>query len=229
MATELVLIRHGYAVRVRGDYVHAPITKLGQEQAALTGQFFSNALNHVDGFYCSPLRRTQETAAIIGKEIGQSAELRYGVQELDYREASILTVLEFLSIIGPLEDYLDRHAGKTIHWPIVGRVANVLLDLVAKHPGQRVAVVTHSGVISAALSWYFPKRRWKWWRLTVSNCSLTRLRVNAAQTELLAVNDIKHLAPAAVTTQPAAEPAELAKNVHPAAAPALPANPLEKT
>ncbi len=41
MATELILIRHGNAVRVNGDYVHAPLTALGQEQAAQTGQYFS--------------------------------------------------------------------------------------------------------------------------------------------------------------------------------------------
>ena len=41
MATELVLIRHGYTVRVHGDYVHAPLTPLGQQQAAQTGQYLS--------------------------------------------------------------------------------------------------------------------------------------------------------------------------------------------
>lgn len=41
MATELILIRHCLAVRVNGDHVHAPLTELGQEQAAQTGQHFS--------------------------------------------------------------------------------------------------------------------------------------------------------------------------------------------
>ena len=41
MATELILIRHGNAVRVNGDYLHAPLTALGQEQAAQTGEYFS--------------------------------------------------------------------------------------------------------------------------------------------------------------------------------------------
>ena len=67
MATELILIRHGHAVRVNGDYLHAPLTQLGQEQAAQTGQYFSEPQHHLDGFYSSPLRRTQETAKIIGE------------------------------------------------------------------------------------------------------------------------------------------------------------------
>jgi phosphoserine phosphatase len=215
MATELILIRHGHAVRVNGDYVHAPLTQLGQEQAAQTGQYFSAPQNHLDGFYSSPLRRTQETAKIIGEKIGQNAELRTGVQELRLRELPALVIFEILSIIDPVEDYLDARAGSPIHWPIEGRVSAVLLDIVAKLPNQRVAVIAHSGVISAALSWYLPEKRWQWWRTTVSNCSITRFRVEGHRAELLAVNDIKHLSPALITTQPPAATVEIAKEAHP--------------
>ena len=82
MATELILIRHGNAVRVNETTIHAPLTTLGREQAAQTGQYFYAQQNHLNGFYSSPLRRTQETADIIGAKIGQNAELRIGVQEV---------------------------------------------------------------------------------------------------------------------------------------------------
>lgn len=216
MATELILIRHGNAVRVNGDYFHAPLTSLGQEQAAQTGQFFSAPQNHLDGFYSSPLRRTQETARIIGEKIGQNAELRKGVQEVRWNELPGLVILEILSIADIIEDYLDARAGGPIRWPIEGRVSAVLLDIVARHPNQRVAVIAHAGVISAALSWYLPERRWRWWRTTVSNCSLTRFRVEGNRGELSAVNDIQHLSPAIVSTQPAATTVEIAKDAHPA-------------
>ena len=215
MATELILIRHGNAVRVNGDYFHAPLTELGQEQAAQTGQYFSAPENHLDGFYSSPLRRTQETAKIIGEKIGQNAELRLGVQEVRFFEMPALVVLEILSIADPVEDYLDARAGGPIRWPIEGRVSAVLLDILAKHPNQRVAVVAHAGVISAALSWYLPEKRWRWWRTTVSNCSLTRFKVDGARAELLAVNDIQHLSPAIITTQPPTPTVEIAKEAHP--------------
>src|ERR1044071_2529094 len=215
MATELILVRHGHAVRVHGDYVHAPLTQLGQEQAAQTGQYFSEPQNHLDGFYSSPLRRTQETAKIIGEKIGQSAELRAGVQELVFSELPALVIFEILSIFDPVEDYLDARAGGPIRWPIEGRFSAVLLDIVAKHPDQRVAVIAHSGVISAALSWYLPEKRWRWWRTTVSNCSLTRFNVEGKRAELLAVNDIGHLSPALITTQPPTKTVEIAKEAHP--------------
>jgi len=215
MATELILIRHGNAVRVNGDYVHAPLTTLGQEQAAQTGQYFSAPENHLDGFYSSPLRRTRETAKIIGEKIGQEAELRLGVQEVMFLELPALVISEILSIFDPIEDYLDARVGVSIRWPIEGRVSAVLLDLVAKHPNQRVAVVAHAGVVSATLSWYFPEKRWRWWRTTVSNCSLTRFKVEGNQAELLAVNDIQHLSPAIITTQPPTPTVEIAKDAHP--------------
>ncbi len=147
MTTELILIRHGNAVRVNGDYFHAPLTKLGQDQAAKTGKYFTVQKNHLDGFYSSPLRRTQETAKIIGEKIGQNAELRIGVQELRLRELPALVILEILSITDPVEDYLDSRAGLSIRWPIERRVSAVLLDIVARHPDQGVALFTQHRVV----------------------------------------------------------------------------------
>lgn len=216
MATELILVRHGNAVRVNGDYFHAPLTSLGQEQAAQVGQYFSAPQNHLDGFYSSPLRRTQETAHIIGAKIGQNAELRNGIQEMRLSELPALVILEILSIADIVEDYLDVHAGGPVRWPVEGRVSAVLLDIVARHPNQRVAVIAHAGVISAALSWYLPEKRWRWWRTTVSNCSFTRFSVEGSHAELLAVNDIQHLSPAIITTQPPTKTVEIAKDAHPA-------------
>ena len=216
MSTELILIRHGNAVRVNGNYYHAPLTSLGREQAAQTGQYFSAPENHLDGFYSSPLRRTQETAKIIGAKIGLDPELLLGVQEVMFFETPALVLLEILSIFDPVEVYLSARVGSPIRWPIVGRVSAVLLDILAKHPNQRVAVVAHAGVISAALSWYLPEKRWRWWRTTVSNCSLTRFKVEGNRANLLTVNDVKHLSPVIVTTQPPTVTVEVAKEVHPA-------------
>jgi probable phosphoglycerate mutase len=215
MSTEIVLIRHGNAVRVNGDYFHAPLTELGQEQAAQTGQYFRASQNHLDGLYSSPLRRTQETANIIGAKIGQQAELRPNLQEVRSFELPILVILEILSIFDPVEDYLDAHAGGPIRWPIEGRVSTVILEILARHPNQRVALIAHAGVISAALSWYLPEKRWRWWRTTVSNCSITKFRVEGRWGELLAVNDIRHLSPVLITTQPPTKTVEVVEGAHP--------------
>jgi 2,3-bisphosphoglycerate-dependent phosphoglycerate mutase len=215
MATELILIRHGYTVPVNGDYFHAPLTALGQDQAARTGEYFSTPQNHLDGFYSSPLRRAQETAGIMGAKIGQNAVSRPGVEEVRLDELPVLVILEIISITDPVEDYLDARAGGPIRWPVEGRVSAVLLEIVAGHPNQRVAIIAHAGVISAALSWYLPDKRWHWWRTTVSNCSLTRFSVEGNRAQLLGVNETQHLSPVLVTTQAPTKTVEIAKGAHP--------------
>ncbi len=213
MATELILIRHGYTVRVNGDYVHAPLTPLGQKQAAQTGQYLNSSRQPLDGFYTSPLRRALETATIIGTIIGATPTVKNGIREIEGLEVPALALYEFASIIDSVEDYLDAQAGKPIRWPIQGRVAKSLMEIVAAHSNRRAVVVAHSGVISAILAWYFPEERGEWWLTTVSNCSLTRLSVDKAQVQILGVGETQHLSPEVVNTQPPDRAVQLAKTV----------------
>lgn len=219
MATQLILIRHGNAVRINGDYVHAPLTKLGQSQAAGTGELFLKPSEKIDALYTSPLRRAKETAALIGSKINMSQIEESGVEEIRTRELPGLILFEFVSIFDPVEDYLDSHIGKPINWPIEGRVSTVLLDLVKHHPNQRVAVVSHSGVISSVLAWLLPKKRWKWWRYIVGNCSITRINFSPGKIEVLEINNMDHLRPAIETTQPPTPSVEVVQKVHPTAKP----------
>ena len=156
-----------------------------------------------------------ETAHIIGEKIGQKPEFRSEIQELRLDELPALVILEILSIFDPVEDYLEARAGGSIRWPIKGRVSVVLLDIAARHPNQKIAMVAHAGVISAALSWYLPEKRWHWWRTTVGNRSLTQFKVDGNRAELLAVNDSQHLSPLTPTTLPPTKIVEIAKDAHP--------------
>jgi broad specificity phosphatase PhoE len=211
MPTELVLVRHGHAVKIKGDYVNAPLTELGQKQAELTGTRFCGEEFDGAGFYTSPLRRTKETAAIIGSRTGKFPTVRQGIQELEGYEVPTLVLMEFLAHVGWFGSYLYENIGKPLHWPIVGRVSSVVSDLVEKHAGGRVVVVTHSGVISSVLAWYFPNMRRRWWIYTVDNCSLTRLMIEGTRAELVRVNDTDHLSDALTTKQAPAATVETAK------------------
>lgn len=211
MASELILVRHGHAVRVQGDYVHAPITELGRHQAELTGLRFCEQPIPLDGLYCSPLRRTRETAAVIASKLGHIPDVTNGIQELEGTEVPTLVLFEFLARIGWFGKYLYENSGKPIRWPITGRVSTVITELLKKHPGQRFAVVTHAGVISSVLAWYFPNRRRRWWVYVMDNCSLTWLKIDGTRAELVVANDTKHLSDALTTKQPPAATVEVAK------------------
>ena len=211
MATELILIRHGYTVRVHGDYVHAPLTPLGRQQAAQTGEYLFTSQEPIDGFYSSPLRRAHETADIIASKISMEPHIKRGVREVEGLEIPALALYELASIFDPVEDYLDERAGKPIRWPVQGRVAKSMLEMIAAHPKQRVVVVAHSGVISSVLAWYFPEERGEWWFTTVRNCSLTRLTVEGEQVKVLGVDEVGHLHPEEMTQQKPDRAVRLAK------------------
>jgi broad specificity phosphatase PhoE len=213
MATELILIRHGYTVRVNGDYVHAPLTPLGQQQAAQTGQYLLTSQQPMDGFYTSPLRRAHETADMIASKISIKPVVKNGVREVEGLEIPALGLYEIASIFDPVEDYLDDRAGKPIRWPIQGRVSKSVMEIIAAHPDQRVVVVAHSGVVSSVLAWYFPEARGEWWLTTVRNCSLTRLAVDKAKVQILGVDETQHLSPDVMTKQPPDRAVQLAKAI----------------
>ena len=213
MATELILIRHGYTVRVKGDYVHAPLTPLGLQQAAQTGQYLFSSQQPIDGLYTSPLRRARETAAIIASKISATPIVKNGIRELEGLEIPALALYELASIFDPVEDYLDDRAGKTIRWPIKGRVSKSLIEIITAHPNQRAVVVAHSGVISSILAWYLPEERGEWWLTTLRNCSLTRFVVDKAQVQILGVDETQYLASEVVTTQPPDRAVQLAKRI----------------
>lgn len=192
--TELFLIRHGNAKRLRGEtYVTAPLTPLGRNQAELTGKFLRAQAIRFDGFYCSPLKRALQTATIIGQEILQEPATRAGIHEMEYSELPTTVVAELVARTGMLNRYFEQRIGRAIRYPMVGRVANGLLDIFAEHERGRLGMVVHGGVISSILSWYLPRERRRWWRDTVGNCSITRLQIAGGRAALVEYDSVAHL------------------------------------
>lgn len=192
--TELFLIRHGHAKRLPGKtYVSAPLTKLGRRQAELTGDFLKAQGIQFDGFYCSPLRRAIETANLIGERIGQLPTVGEGIHEMEYREIPATVAAELLARTGMLNRYFETRAGKAIRYPMLGRVADGMMNIYTQHVEGRIGVVVHGGVISSVLSWYLPRERRRWWRETVGNCSITQVRIHAGRAMLVEYDAVAHL------------------------------------
>lgn len=197
---ELYLIRHGNAKKLRGEtYVTAPLTELGRAQAQVTGAFLRQQQIHFDGYYCSELKRAVETAKIIGECIGQTATIRRGIHEMEYREIPGMILAELFARTGLLNSYFEKHVGKVIRYPMVGRVAKGLMEIYAQHSCGRICLVVHGGVISSILAWYFPRERRHWWRDTVGNCSITRLQIQNERATLVEFDSVAHLGALAST------------------------------
>lgn len=197
---ELYLIRHGNAKKLRGEtYVTAPLTELGRAQAELTGAFLKEQNIQFDGYYCSELKRARETATLIGERIGQIPQVQRHIQEMEYREIPAMVMAELVARTGMLNRYFETRVGKAIRFPMIGRVANGMLEILSKHTRGRIGIVVHGGVISSVLSWYFPRERRRWWGEPVGNCSLTRIEIENARARLLEFDSTAHLGELAST------------------------------
>lgn len=193
-AVELYLIRHGNAKKLQGEsYVTAPLTELGRRQATRTGEYLAREGIVFDGYYCSALKRAIETATLIGDKTGQTPTIRPGIQEMEYREIPATVAAELVARTGMLNRYFQERVGKPIRFPMIGRVAASMMNILALHSNGRLGVVVHGGVISSVMAWYFPGERRRWWGTTVGNCSITRLLVTQERVALVEFDSVAHL------------------------------------
>ncbi len=146
---ELILIRHGLPEHVEtedGRPADPPLSEIGHSQA----QQMATWLQHEDinFLYSSPMARAHETAQPLARAQGLSIELREGVAEFD-RDASAYVPVEKLK-------ELDYERWQNLMKGDVGvdfqefsaTVISTLEEIVNAHPGKRVAVTCHGGVIN---------------------------------------------------------------------------------
>ena len=151
-ATRIILMRHGETgwnqnERFRGR-VDIPLDEVGVKQAAaaaaaLRGQYPLTAI------YSSPLARARQTADIVAAEYGLRVTDLPDLTDLDFGDWEGLAVQEVA------ERYPDlfrlwREEPQRLHIPrgetldeARTRGVTSLRDIVARHPGQTVAIVTH--------------------------------------------------------------------------------------
>ena len=149
---ELVLIRHAEPVRVADGRERADptLTDRGRRQAARVARWLAD--EGVDAVWTSPLRRAVETAEPLASLLDLKTDVDDGLAEYDRDATSYIPVEElkatgddrwFAMVEGRLEDTgVDPEAFRT-------RVVSAMERIVERHPGQRVAVVSHGGVINA--------------------------------------------------------------------------------
>lgn len=159
--TEVLLIRHAQQdvdfERAVGDVVDPPLSEHGRQQAGLLGQALSTV--RLDAVFTSPLRRAAETAEAIVRHHRLEAEVVDDLREVEiFREVpQDKTAKEFLG-----EDLLEavrRRMLNELSWDVYPyseasqefrkRAINAVETAIARHPGERIAVVCHGGVINA--------------------------------------------------------------------------------
>jgi alpha-ribazole phosphatase/probable phosphoglycerate mutase len=202
--TELLLIRHGQATHnVDGRWEGwgpSPLTALGEQQAEALGARLAAPPLHVDHLYASSIRRAVQTAQRIGQHLSLQPTIREELGEIDFGQVSGLNMDAFRETMPEqFERWQDRYdlsfefPGGEQRQAFFRRAALALDQIVAQHPEEQVAVVTHGGTIRAGLAHLFPKTMSDWWAYELGNGSLTHVIVSDHQNRLVALNDRQHL------------------------------------
>jgi 2,3-bisphosphoglycerate-dependent phosphoglycerate mutase len=195
---ELLLVRHAAPVRVEAGTVDGAadpgLTPAGRAQADRLAAWL--AAEAPDAVVTSPLRRARETAAPVAAATGRPVAVCPGVSEYDAAAGEYLPIEE-------LRAARDERWYATIEgrWADVGGVDPVEFQrqvvpavevLIDEHPGQRVVVITHGGVINVYLAHVLGIRQLLWFHPEYTSVS----RVRAARTgerSVVTVNETAHL------------------------------------
>ena len=152
---EIVLVRHGLPLRVELEtgIADPELAAEGHEQAAKMAAYLG--VEDVEAVYVSPLRRAIETARPLCKVLGLEAVVSEGVAEFDRNSREYVPVEELRATNDPRWEKLLRGEWDGVDEdPSIfkARVVETVEDMIARHPGGRVVVVCHGGVINQYLA-----------------------------------------------------------------------------
>ena len=152
---EIVLVRHGLPLRVELEtgIADPELAAEGHEQAAKMAAYLG--VEDVEAVYVSPLRRALETARPLCKVLGLEAVVSEGVAEFDRNSREYVPVEELRASNDPRWEKLLRGEWDGVDEDpslFKARVVATVEDMIARHPGGRVVVVCHGGVINQYLA-----------------------------------------------------------------------------
>jgi len=152
---EIVFVRHGLPMRIELEtgIADPELAAEGHEQAEKMAAYLG--VEDVEAIYVSPLRRALETASPLCKVLGLEAVVSEGVAEFDRNSREYVPVEELRATNDPRWEKLLRGEWDGVDEdPSIfkARVVATVEDMIARHPGGRVVVVCHGGVINQYLA-----------------------------------------------------------------------------
>jgi probable phosphoglycerate mutase len=160
MTTRLLLVRHGATTLSAEDRfagsTDVPLSDEGRRQAAALGARLAD--DGIAAVYCSPMRRTIETAALIAEPHKLPPVTRPGLREIDHGHWEGLTRQEVEQRFGDEyarweeDPFIVAPAGGECGIDVMARALPVLRAIVEAHQGQNVLVVSHKATIRLMIS-----------------------------------------------------------------------------
>jgi len=160
MTTRVFLIRHGATTLSAEDRfagaTDAELSEEGRWQARLLAVRLAD--DAIRAVYCSPMKRTIETATLVGTPHGLTPILRDGLREINHGRWESLRRSDVEAQFP--EEYTAWEEDPYIYMPIGGesglsvmaRALPVMREVVLNHAGENVAVVSHKATIRLIIS-----------------------------------------------------------------------------
>ena len=176
-----------------------PLNSRGRSQASLLGKRICSL--EPEAIFYSPLGRARETARIVGS-LWRKYDLCEPLEELQEWDFGLwegLTVEQIESSYGSLYSRWRKDPGKET--PPEGESLEALkrrvtraLSCIEGYGFSRVLVVSHGGVVRAALMVLLGLGDSSFWELTMQNCALTGVEKRNGKAVLSFYDDDSHLA-----------------------------------
>jgi len=161
MVTRIYLIRHGATILSAEDRfagaTDIPLSDEGRNQARLLGERLTH--RPISAVFASPMGRTIETANLVaGPHRNLEVQVRQGLQEISHGRWEGMT-REEVALAFPQEvsdwdadPYTFAPEGGESGLSVTARALPVFMEIIRKHPGEHVAVVSHKATIRLLLS-----------------------------------------------------------------------------
>jgi 2,3-bisphosphoglycerate-dependent phosphoglycerate mutase len=163
-ATDLLIVRHGESAAARVDqpapradgHSDPPLAPEGVEQAGRLADRLAH--EHIDAIYVTSLQRTAQTAAPLARRLGLEPAVEADLREVFLGEWEGVAFRKYVAEGHPtavqmfLEKRWDVIPGAESNDVFAGRVRAGMERIIARHPGERVVVVVHGGVIGQMMS-----------------------------------------------------------------------------
>jgi broad specificity phosphatase PhoE len=160
MTTRLLLVRHGATTLSAEDRfagsTDVPLSDEGRHQAARLGARLAN--DAIAAVYCSPMRRTIETAALIADAHQLSPVTRPGLREIDHGHWEGLTRQDVEQRFGDeyarweQDPFTVAPSGGECGVDVMARALPVVRSIIESHRGQNILVVSHKATIRLVIS-----------------------------------------------------------------------------
>jgi probable phosphoglycerate mutase len=202
MTTRVFLVRHGATVLSAEDRfagsTDVELSDEGRGQARALARRMAHET--LDAVYCSPMKRTIETATLAVAPHGKVPEPVQGLQEIDHGRWEGMTRAEVEA--GHAPEYAAWEADPFTFAPeggesgleVLARALPVVREIVVRHEGEAVLVVSHKATIRLLISSLlgFDARGYRD-RLDQHPCCLNILDFrDPVRARLMLFNDVSH-------------------------------------